>query len=95
MRKLTLNQIARLALRRSGAYKRLFLDDQHLTPDAEIVLADLKRFCRADGSSTYSDNPHRMALLEGRREVFERIKAYLYANDTDIHRLQEQVPQDT
>lgn len=95
MRKLSLVQLAALALRRSGGYKRLFKEGNAFRPDAEVVLADLRRFCRADGTSTYSDNPQRMALLEGRREVFERIMAYIQANDADIHRLHEQVPQDT
>lgn len=96
-RKLTLSQIARLALKRSGSYKRLFMDNSSINPDAADVLADLKRFCRADGTSTFmSDDPYgrKQALLEGRREVFERILAYINANDDDLYRLHEQVPQE-
>lgn len=94
MKKYTLSQLAYLALRRSGAYKRMFKtkDQTTLNEDARVVLADLKRFCRADGTSTFNENPYKMALLEGRREVFERMRAYIEANDADIHRLQETVP---
>lgn len=94
-RRLSLTQLARLALKRSGAYKRLFLDNAGFKPDASVVLADLRRFCRADGRSTFTlDDPsgRTQALLEGRREVFERIMAYIHANDDQIHYLQEQIP---
>lgn len=91
-RRLTLPQLATMLYRRKGAYARLFKEKDHIGPDASIILADLRRFCRADGTSTFSENPQKMALLEGRREVFERIMAYINASDDDIKRLQEQVP---
>jgi hypothetical protein len=40
------------------------------------VLEDLKQFCRAE-SSTFNPDPRVHALLEGRREVYLRIKEHV------------------
>lgn len=42
---------------------------------ASAVLKDLEKFCRAS-ESTFSADPRIHALLEGRREVYLRIKNY-------------------
>lgn len=75
-------------LRRKMCYRRVFLDGSgNVGPDAEYVLADLKRFCRATTSTvmvspvTKTIDPIAMAMAEGRREVWNRIMAHLYLED--------------
>ena len=62
---------------------REFLDERQqayrkcLTgPLAEILLADLSRFCRAEETCFHAD-PRIHAALEGRREVWLRIQDHL------------------
>lgn len=51
-------------------------------PTAESVLADLARFCRAN-ESTFHPDPRIHAVLEGRREVWLRLRDHLdLDNDT-------------
>jgi hypothetical protein len=82
--------------RRRNAYRMLFLDgDGHPNPVAETVLADLKRFCKAQTSTVYVSpvsrtiDPIAMAMAEGRREVWNRIQSYLQISDKEIAQLQE------
>lgn len=63
-------------IERQDAYRRLFTG-----PLADIVLADLAQFCRADQSCFHAD-PRIHAALEGRREVHLRIMEHLNL-DTD------------
>ena len=77
---------------RKRAYRRVFLDgDGNIGPDAEIVLADLKRFCRAMSSTVVvspvskSIDPLAMAMAEGRREVWLRIMGHLNMTKSCIH----------
>jgi hypothetical protein len=42
---------------------------------ADAVLKDLEKFCKAN-ESTFNPDPRIHALLEGRREVYLRIKDY-------------------
>lgn len=88
-------QIPRI-FRRSRAYKRCFLGDKgepHL--EAEQVLADLKRFCRADRPTivvspvSRAVDPLASAVAEGRREVWLRIAAMLALSEAQVARLQE------
>lgn len=79
------------------SYRRLFLrEDGTLNPDAQVVMTDLRKFCRADGSTamvspqTGSIDPIAMAIAEGRREVFNRINSYLHLSDSTIHNLREE-----
>lgn len=66
------------------AYVRLFRSaDRNLGPVAEIVLADLARFCRAH-QSTFHQDPHLASKLDGRREVWLRIQRYLEMTDEEI-----------
>jgi len=46
------------------------------SPAGEMVLEDLTRFCRGDDTCWRVD-PREHALLEGRREVYLRIKRHL------------------
>ena len=81
--------------RRRRAYRMLFLDNAgNPTPTAEIVLADLKRFCRAQSStvmvSPVSKQIDPLAMAEGRREVWNRLQHYLHISDREIIELQEE-----
>ena len=73
------------------AYRRLFLDQEsRIRPDAEIVLADLRRFCRAVTPTVVVSpvsktiDPLAMAMAEGRREVWMRLMAYLHLEDKAV-----------
>lgn len=57
---------------RQKAYQLTFPD----TPPIKTVLADLEEFCRAKDTCFHAD-PRVHAVLEGRREVFLRIKKHL------------------
>ena len=87
--------VSRLLWRRQS-YKRVFLDqDGKPNRDAEIVLADLKKFCRAQSSTVVVSpvsktiDPYAMALAEGRREVWNRLASYLYLDDKIVQNLSE------
>lgn len=83
-------------INRKRAYRRTFLNqDGKPLPDAEAVLADLRRFCRVTSSTAVvspiskSIDPIAMAMAEGRREVWNRIVAHLYLEDKTVLSLQE------
>lgn len=84
-------------INRRASYRRVFFDaDGNVGRDAEIVLADLKRFCRASSSTmvvspiSKTVDPYAMALAEGRREVWMRIMNYLHLDERTIQRLTEE-----
>ena len=90
-----IDAIRKLMLRKQ-AYRRVFLtQDGKVGRDAEVVLADLKRFCRASSSTVVvspvskSIDPYAMALAEGRREVWNRLMAQLYLDERTIQKLTE------
>lgn len=56
-------------LNRQTAYRRVFVTDDKASKE---VLKDLRRFCRKD-DSTFHPDPRIHAMLEGRREVAQRI----------------------
>lgn len=60
-------------------------------PVAEEVLADLKKFCRADVSTFHSD-ARVSAMLEGRREVYLRIMQHLTLNSEELSKLYRGLP---
>ena len=65
---------------RANAYKRIFpLENQ----DAQLVLKDLMKFCRAM-ESTYAPDPRDAARLDGRREVFLRISQHLHLSHDQL-----------
>ena len=64
--------------RRRGAYQDVFRG-----PQAEIVLADLARFCRAH-ESTFHPDARAHAVAEGRREVWLRIQEHLKLSEVDL-----------
>ncbi len=82
--------------KRKYAYRRMFLAESgQLSPDGEIVLADLKKFCRATASTVVvspvsrSVDPIATAMAEGRREVWLRIMAHLHLEDRAAINLEE------
>lgn len=84
-----------LIWRRRDSYRRVFLDDRgDLTPDSQIVMADLIRFCCAKKATIRLDqqgkvDPYAMAVAEGRREVFNRLNSYLFIDEKVIQTLNE------
>lgn len=83
-------------LRRRYAYRRLFLGEDGLSADGQIVLADLAKFCRATQSTAVvspisrSVDPIASAMAEGRREVWLRITAHLHIDERVIFNLNEE-----
>lgn len=75
---------AKTVQKRHAAYKSTFSG-----PQAEQVLADLRRFCRADVPTADVNNPNVTYLLEGRREVWLRVMSHLKLTDDDIYNLVE------
>ena len=91
-----INRVIHRILRRRLAYRRLFFDASgNINRDAEIVLADLRRFCRATGSTAVvspvskSIDPIAMAMAEGRREVWLRLMAHLHVDEKQVFNLVE------
>ena len=52
-------------------------------PMAEVVLADLAKFCRAT-ESTFHVDPRAHAVQEGRREVWLRLQSHMKMSDDDL-----------
>lgn len=75
-----LDKIKQLLFRRRWAYQATFRG-----PLGELVLKDLARFCRAHGT-TFHPDARVHAVLEGRREVFERIARHMNMNPDDLWR---------
>lgn len=83
-------------LNRKRAYRTLLLDqDGNVAPNAMLVLADLKKFCRASSSTivvspvSKTIDPLAMAMAEGRREVWNRIMAHLYIDDKVVAQIKD------
>jgi hypothetical protein len=84
-----------LLRKRFNAYRSLFKGENgRLTNDAETVLADLKKFCRADRSTHVVGDPYASALAEGRREVFLRLCSFLHLSEKDFFPLTEDIDYD-
>lgn len=73
----------------SRAYKELFRASETVLRRAgEIVLLDLREFCCAR-KTTFNKDPLIMARLEGRRDVFLRLAAYLNLDEETVQQLME------
>lgn len=82
-----------MLMRKREAYRRIFYGpDGNLTKDGEIVMKDLRSFCRRKSILVRlisdirlmlmgSVDPYAMANANGRREVYDRILKYLYLPD--------------
>ncbi len=78
-----------IALLRSRHYKQLFLGaDEIMSRDAEIVLADLRDFCRVEQGG-FSPDPYVNARNTGRREVFLRLTHHLNLDEAEVRKLME------
>lgn len=89
-------QAVRRIINRKTSYRRVFQDaNGNLSPDGEIVLADLRRFCRATSTTVMVSpiskqiDPIAMAMAEGRREVWLRIMAHLHIDEKQVFNLEE------
>lgn len=86
--KLTDDILARLNL--AKAYKNLFMPNGVLTKDAEIVLNDLRRFCKINrpilvvSPVTRTVDPLGQVYAEGKREVALRVLNYLKVDEADF-----------
>jgi hypothetical protein len=67
--------------RRKQAYVHTFREDDRFNQD---VLADLARFCRAN-TSTFDVNPRVEGLLQGRKEVWQRIAEHLGMTESELY----------
>ena len=74
----TAEQVRAFLSTRAYRYKRAFLN-----PNGHRVLTDLARFCRAE-KSTFHVDPYMAARLDGRREVWLRIKDHLQLTDDQL-----------
>jgi len=87
--------VLRRMIDRGRAYKQTFnADDGTLHRPAQIVLADLRRFCYHNRSTIKVSqagtvDPLAMAVAEGRREVFMRIVEFLNLDEGAIGQLKE------
>lgn len=84
----------RSVILRKQTYRRLFMDEDKLKPDAEVFFADLMRFCRWHSSITVVSPVSRQTDVpasfqaEGRREVLARILDHLRPNDAKLMKLE-------
>lgn len=67
---------------RQEAYRRMFSGEAQ-DGDAEIVMRDIKAFCRGD-TSTYHDSERVHVLLTGRQEVYMRIMDHMRLTYDDL-----------
>jgi hypothetical protein len=79
-RQAIVEHVKRFLLGRKGAYARTFNIESR---DAQVVLTDLSKFCRAHSSTGHTD-PHMAARLDGRREVWLRIQQHLHLDDETL-----------
>jgi hypothetical protein len=91
-----MTKAVRRILNRKHAYRSVFLDaDGNVNRNAEIVLADLRKFCRATSTTVMvspvskSIDPLAMAMAEGRREVWLRLIAHLHIDEKQVFNLEE------
>ncbi len=87
-----LDKLQRTIFRKRQAYRAIFEPSGQLSPAAQIVLTDLRRFCRATVSTTVVSmvtqrvDPIASAQAEGRREVWLRIMQHLHVSDADLYK---------
>ncbi len=86
-RRIAENVLRRMSLLRAQSYRRVFMPDS-MTRDHEIVLADLRDFCRANRSA-FSLDPYNAARLAGRREAWLRIVQHLHLDDARVMKIVE------
>lgn len=81
-----------LRTRRRSAFIEVFGGTaESRTPAQDIVLGDLRDFCRAR-ETTFDPDPRIHALLEGRREVWLRIANHLSIDEATMAALDSSRP---
>lgn len=78
-----IEQVKQFLFRRQRAYQHTFPKESEL---AQMVLADLAKFCRANESTFHAD-PRVSATLDGRREVFLRVQNHLKLDSKALFKL--------
>jgi len=84
--------------RKQLAIRRLLLDGRgHLNADARILVQDMRKFCRADGSAQVIFSPvsgsidvNATLVAAARREVFERYVRMLLLDVGELVNLREE-----
>ena len=71
-------------LNRKHAYLSIFKEED--AQDTEVVLEDLKKFCRGGEFSTFHLDSRMHAKLEGRREAYNRILVHLKLDGEELYR---------
>lgn len=99
MTKEGLEWVRRLVLNRRVSYRALFMPSGAMTPASEVVLNDLRAFCRATSSPAQLSkegmvDPIATGVAIGRLEVWLRISQNLHLSDADLYRLVERSQQD-
>lgn len=95
------DRMRKVIFRRRQAYRSLFQPGDVRTVAAEIVLADLRKFCRGTMApavySTVSGTIDEKAtfITIGRQEVLHRILQHLHVDDADLYRLVEKTEDGT
>jgi hypothetical protein len=75
-------------VRKRRAYARAFAGQ-----DGKVVLADLARFCHAQRTTFVPGDPNGSAQLEGRRQVFIRIREFVDMTEVEIRRYADALEQ--
>lgn len=93
--KLVMKRIIDIVLGRRQAYRATFDG-----PAGQIVLADLRKFCRGTSTPavvspiTQQIDPIATGIAIGRQEVWHRIAQNLHLSDSDIYKMMEQTETD-
>lgn len=87
-----ISKLVERVMRKRGAYRALFAPG----PATDIVLADLRNFCRANSTPavvsmvTQQVDPVATGIAIGRLEVWHRIASNLHLSDADLYKMMEQ-----
>lgn len=85
---INMDGLRRFIQKRRTAYRAVFTG-----PAADIVLADLRKFCRADRAPAMASqitgtiDPIATGIAIGRQEVWHRIAQNVHISDEDLYRL--------
>ena len=89
-------KIRKIIHKRRGAYRAVF----NPGPAADIVLADLRKFCRANATPAIVSpqsgiiDPIATGIAIGRLEVWHRINHHIHVDDADLYELVGQQGED-
>lgn len=82
------DSLNKMLFKKSRAYKALFNKENVY---AKEILKDLRKFCRADAPTFTPGDPHMTSLLEGRREVWNRIMKYIDISEEELKRIDKEM----